>query len=110
MAYADAGIAMKHGANPPKALEQMARVIKPGGQLIFLEHGRAPDPGVVSWQDRFTPFWKRIAGGCHLNRKVDELIVGAGFHITELKTFYLPGPRPMTYTYQGIAQVPRPGE
>jgi len=97
-------------ANPPKALEQMARVMKPGGQLIFLEHGRAPDPGVVSWQDRLTPYWKRIAGGCHLNRKVDDLIVGAGFHITELKTFYLPGPRPMTYTYQGTAQAPRPRE
>jgi ubiquinone/menaquinone biosynthesis C-methylase UbiE len=92
-------------ANPRKALEQMARVMKPGGRLIFLEHGRAPDPGVVSWQNRLTPYWKRIAGGCHLNRKVDELITDAGFQITELKTFYLPGPRPMTYTYQGIAQV-----
>jgi ubiquinone/menaquinone biosynthesis C-methylase UbiE len=97
-------------ANPSKALQQMARVMKPGGHLIFLEHGRAPDPGVTWWQDRLTPSWKRIAGGCHLNRKVDELIIGAGLQITELKTFYLPGPRPMTYTYQGIAQVPRPGE
>src|SRR3954451_7936256 len=96
-------------ANPTKALEQMARVMKPGGQFMFLEHGRAPDSGVVSWQDRLTPYWKRIAGGCHLNRKVDELITDAGFQITELKTFYLPGPRPMAYTYQGIAQVP-PGE
>ena len=92
-------------ANPPKALEQMARVMKPGGHLMFLEHGRAPDVGVASWQDRLTPYWKRIAGGCHLNRKVDELITDAGFQITELKTFYLSGPRPMTYTYQGIAQV-----
>ena len=92
-------------ANAPKALQQMARVIKPGGRLMFLEHGRAPDPGVVAWQDRLTPYWKRIAGGCHLNRKVDELITNAGFQITELKTFYLPGPRPIAYTYQGIAQV-----
>jgi ubiquinone/menaquinone biosynthesis C-methylase UbiE len=92
-------------ADPLKALEQMARVMKAGGKLTFLEHGRAPDPGVVSWQDRLTPYWKRIAGGCHLNRKVDELITDAGFQITEVKTFYLPGPRPMTYTYQGIAQV-----
>jgi hypothetical protein len=84
--------------------------MKPGGQLMFLENGRAPDPEVVSWQDRLTPYWKRIAGGCHLNRKVDELIIGAGFQITELKTFYLSGPRPMTYTYQGIAQVARPRE
>jgi ubiquinone/menaquinone biosynthesis C-methylase UbiE len=92
-------------ANPSKALGQMARVMKPGGRLMFLEHGRAPDPRVASWQDRLTPYWKRIAGGCHLNRQVDELIIGAGFQITELKTFYLSGPRPMTYTYQGIAQV-----
>jgi ubiquinone/menaquinone biosynthesis C-methylase UbiE len=92
-------------ADAPKALQEIGRVIKPGGRLIFLEHGRAPDSRVVLWQDRLTPYWKRIAGGCHLNRKVDELIIGAGFQITELKKFYLPGPRPITYTYQGIAQV-----
>ncbi len=91
--------------NAPKALEQMKRVLKASGRLIFLEHGRAPDPGVVVWQDRLTPVWKRIGGGCHLNRKVDELIAAAGFHIVELKTCYLPGPRPMAYTYQGFAQL-----
>jgi ubiquinone/menaquinone biosynthesis C-methylase UbiE len=91
-------------ANAPKALEQMKRVLKASGRLIFLEHGRAPDPGVVVWQDRLTPIWKRIAGGCHLNRKVDALILAAGFRIVELKTCYLPGPRPMTYTYQGFAR------
>jgi len=91
-----------HASN---ALHEMKRVLKPGGRLIFLEHGRAPDPGVILWQDRLTPFWKRIAGGCHLNRKIDELITEAGFQITELRTDYLPGPRPMTYTYQGFAQT-----
>jgi ubiquinone/menaquinone biosynthesis C-methylase UbiE len=91
--------------NAPKALEQMKRVLKPGGHLIFVEHGRAPDHGVAVWQDRLTPAWKRIGGGCHLNRKVDELITKAGFQITDLRTFYLPGPRPMTYTYQGLAHV-----
>ena len=96
--------------NVPKALQQIKRLLKPGGRLMFVEHGRAPDHGVVVWQDRLTPFWKRIAGGCHLNRKVDELISAAGFQITELKTFYLPGPRAMTYTYQGFAQVPQAGE
>jgi ubiquinone/menaquinone biosynthesis C-methylase UbiE len=89
----------------PKALQEMKRVLKAGGRLIFLEHGRAPDPGVVVWQDRLTPVWKRIGGGCHLNRKPDELITGAGFQITELRTCYLPGPRPITYTYQGFAQA-----
>ena len=86
------------------ALQQMHRVLKPSGRLIFLEHGRATDPRVVAWQDRLTPLWKRFTGGCHLNRKVDELIAAAGFRITELKTCYVPGPRPMTYTYQGCAQ------
>ncbi len=97
-------------ANAPQALEQLKRVLKASGRLIFLEHGRAPDPGVIAWQDRLTPFWKRIAGGCHLNRKVDQIITGAGFQITELKTFYLPGPRPMTYTYQGFARLMQPAK
>jgi ubiquinone/menaquinone biosynthesis C-methylase UbiE len=91
--------------NAPKALEKMKRVLKPGGQLIFVEHGRAPDRGVAVWQDRLNPTWKRIGGGCNLNRQVDELLIEAGFHITDLRKFYLRGPRPMTYTYQGLAQV-----
>lgn len=90
--------------NAQKALKQINRVLKTNGRLIFIEHGRAPDPGIALWQDRLTPIWKRIGGGCHLNRKVDELIVAAGFQILELKTCYLPGPRPTTYTYQGCAQ------
>jgi ubiquinone/menaquinone biosynthesis C-methylase UbiE len=89
--------------NPSQALVQMRRVLKTQGRLLFIEHGRAPDPGVVAWQDRLTPIWRKIGGGCHLNRKIDELIVSAGFQIAELKTYYLPGPRPMTYTYQGFA-------
>ena len=87
-----------------RALEQMRRVLKPEGRLIFVEHGRAPDRKVAAWQDRLTPVWKHATGGCHLNRKVDDLITGAGFHIMELTTSYLPGPRPMTYTYQGAAR------
>jgi ubiquinone/menaquinone biosynthesis C-methylase UbiE len=91
-------------ANPAAALQQMKRVVKPNGRLIFVEHGRSADARVAAWQDRITPFWKRIGGGCHLNRNVDELISGAGFQISEQKTFYLPGPRPLTYTYQGVAR------
>jgi ubiquinone/menaquinone biosynthesis C-methylase UbiE len=90
--------------NVEQALRQMKRVLKPSGRLIFLEHGRSPDPSVVAWQDRLTPLWKRFTGGCHLNRKMDELITAAGFQITELKTCYLSGPRPMSYIYQGFAQ------
>jgi ubiquinone/menaquinone biosynthesis C-methylase UbiE len=92
------------------ALQQVKRVLRANGRLIFIEHGLAPDPGVVVWQDRLTPLWRRIAGGCHLNRKVDELLTEAGFRITELQTRYLPGPRAMTYTYQGFAQPMRAGE
>ncbi len=91
-----------------KALEEARRVLKPTGRLIFLEHGRAPDPKVIAWQDRLTPIWKRVGGGCHLNRKIDGLILNSGFRITELKAEYLPGPRPMTYTYQGFAEVSVP--
>ena len=71
----------------------------------FVEHGRSPDAGVAAWQDRLTPAWKHIGGGCHLNREIDALVTKAGFAIDELKTCYLPGPRPMTYTYQGFAHV-----
>jgi ubiquinone/menaquinone biosynthesis C-methylase UbiE len=91
-------------ADPPSALRQMKRVLRPSGLLIFVEHGRAPDSKVSTWQDRITPVWKRIGGGCHLNRKIDVLLMEAGFKIEELKTNYLPGPRPMTYTYQGFAR------
>jgi ubiquinone/menaquinone biosynthesis C-methylase UbiE len=92
--------------DPQTALREMKRVLKADGRLIFVEHGRAPDTAVARWQDRLTPLWKRIGGGCHLNRKIDEIIQEAGFQIQELTTSYIPGPRPMTYTYQGIAQMP----
>ena len=83
----------------------MKRVLRWDGRLIFIEHGRAPDAGVAAWQDRLNPIWKHIGGGCQLNRKIDELLRHAGFQIDELRTSYLPGPRPMTYTYQGFAHV-----
>jgi len=90
--------------DPQRALQQVRRVLKRDGHLIFIEHGRAADPKVAAWQDRLTPAWKHIGGGCHLNRKVDDLLRAAGFQIVELATCYLPGPRPMTYTYQGLAR------
>jgi ubiquinone/menaquinone biosynthesis C-methylase UbiE len=93
---------------PERALREVRRVLKENGRLIFVEHGHSPDRGVAKAQDLVTPLWKRIGGGCHLNRKVDELITAAGFRITELKTNYIPGPRPMTYTYQGLAEPQGP--
>lgn len=92
--------------NPAAALQQMKRVLKPEGRMFFIEHGRSADPRVEVWQDRITPFWKAIGGGCHLNRKIDDIIRAAGFQITEQKNFYLPGPHIMTYTYQGVAHLP----
>ncbi len=56
------------------------------------------------WQDRLTPLWKRIAGGCHLNRPLANLIRNAGFQIAQMETGYMPGPKPMTYTYEGSAR------
>ncbi len=85
-------------ANAPQSLLEVKRILKPDGRLLFLEHGRAPDANVASWQDRITPVWRHIAGGCTLNRKMDELIAQAGFRITELITGYMRGPRPMTRT------------
>jgi ubiquinone/menaquinone biosynthesis C-methylase UbiE len=85
------------------ALGEMRRVLKPGGRLLFVEHGRAPEPGVARWQDRINPFWQRISGGCRLNRKIDDLLVDAGFHVDRLDTGYIPGPRIMTFLYEGAA-------
>lgn len=85
------------------ALFEMHRVLRPGGELFFSEHGRAPDTGVVRWQDRLNPLWRRLSGGCNLNRAIPDLLGAAGFSLPELSTLYLPGPRLMTYTYWGTA-------
>lgn len=85
------------------ALREMRRVLKPGGRLLFCEHGLAPDLPVVRWQKRLAPLWKPLAGGCHLDRDIPVLIGAGGFHIRELNTGYLKGPRPMTHVYRGWA-------
>ena len=89
--------------DPISALQEMARVLKPDGRLLFCEHGLAPDLSVERWQHRLTPFWKPIAGGCHLDRDIPALIRAGGFAIDELSEAYLPGPRPMSYVYSGVA-------
>jgi ubiquinone/menaquinone biosynthesis C-methylase UbiE len=91
----------------PKALAEVRRVLKADGKLVFTEHGRAPEATVVRWQNALTPVWKRIGGGCHLNRPIDQLIVAAGFRIDGLKTGYMKGPKPMTFMYEGAASFVR---
>lgn len=86
------------------ALREVRRVLRPSGQFLFVEHGRAPDERVEHWQNRLTPMWKRLAGGCHLNRPIRQLVEDAGFGIARLETGYMRGPRPMTYMYEGAAR------
>jgi ubiquinone/menaquinone biosynthesis C-methylase UbiE len=86
------------------ALSEMRRVLKPHGQLLFVEHGLAPEEKVRKWQNRLTPLWKRFTGGCHLNRPIRDLIENAGFAMTQINTGYIEGPKTMTFFYQGIAR------
>lgn len=73
------------------ALEETRRVLKPGGRILFSEHGLAPDAKVAKWQRRVEPVWKPLAGGCHLTRDVQALLGEVGFAIEDAETMYLPG-------------------
>jgi ubiquinone/menaquinone biosynthesis C-methylase UbiE len=86
------------------ALQEMRRVLKPSGELLFVEHGRSPDQKVRRWQDRLTPVWKRLGGGCHLNRPIRELLEQSGFRIERIDTGYMKGPKPMAFMYEGRAR------
>ncbi|HEX4879815.1 MAG TPA: class I SAM-dependent methyltransferase [Limnobacter sp.] len=88
---------------PVQALQEMRRVLKPGGKLLFCEHGLAPDANVRNMQNRLQPVWGKLAGGCHLNRDIRALLKAGGFALDEIETMYVPGPRAFTYNYWGQA-------
>jgi hypothetical protein len=87
-----------------RAREEMRRVLKPSGRLLFVEHGLAPEPSVRNWQNRLDPLWTRVGGGCHLNRPIETLLTGTGFEIDRLQTGYMQGPKFMTFMYEGAAR------
>ena len=90
-------------ADVRSALEEARRILRSDGHLVFCEHGRAPDQSVQKWQDRLNPLWKRIGGGCNLNRPIPELIEQGGFTIRSMDTMYLPGWKPASFNYWGTA-------
>ena len=86
------------------ALEEARRVLKPGGKLLFCEHGLAPDKNVQRWQNRLNPVWNKFGGGCNLNRAIPELIEQAGFSIHSMDSMYIPGWKPASFNYWGVAR------
>jgi len=92
---------------PSRVLSEMLRILRPGGQALFLEHGRAPDADVAKWQDRVEPVWKKLAGGCHLTRPIGSAFRGAGFEVEPLGQGYLPkAPKFAMWNEWGVARRP----
>jgi ubiquinone/menaquinone biosynthesis C-methylase UbiE len=89
--------------NAIDALRERRRVLKPTGRLLFAEHGLAPEPNIQRWQNWLTPAWKRVGGGCHLNRAISRLIEESGFCVEQLSTGYVTGRNPLTFMYEGAA-------
>lgn len=86
-----------------QVVREMRRILRPGGKLFFLEHGRAPDRSVAKWQDRIEPYWKPVAGGCHLTRPITAAVAGHGFEVERLGQRYAPGtPRPVGWMEWGV--------
>ena len=90
--------------DPVKALVEMRRILKPDGEILFCEHGRAPDQNIAKWQTRIDPIWSRLAGGCQSGRDIPSLLTEAGLTTTELHQHYIPGPKVLSYNYWGRAR------
>ncbi|MCW8925327.1 MAG: class I SAM-dependent methyltransferase [Xanthomonadales bacterium] len=85
------------------AMAEIRRVLKPGGKLLFCEHGKAPDERVLRWQNRLNPVWKAFSGGCNLHRPIPEILDRGGFRSGDMQTMYLPGWKPASFNYWGTA-------
>lgn len=96
-------------ADQAQVVREMRRILKPGGRLLFLEHGRAPEPKVARWQDRIEPWWKPVMGGCHLTRPITPAVAAGGFTVEPLGQRYLPGmPRPFAWMEWGVGVKAEP--
>ncbi|MBW2376812.1 MAG: methyltransferase domain-containing protein [Deltaproteobacteria bacterium] len=90
-----------------RALRGMRRVLRPGGHLLFCEHGAAPDEGVRRWQERLNPIWRRFSGGCNINKDIPGLLESSGFRVVVDERMYIPGVKALSYNYWGSAAADR---
>lgn len=90
--------------NTDKAFEEIRRVLKTNGKLVFCEHGKAPDKVIQKWQHMINPLWKRLGGGCNLNRDIPMIIKENGFKMKNMETMYIPGWKPVSFNYWGTAE------
>ncbi|MGI9235432.1 MAG: class I SAM-dependent methyltransferase [Woeseiaceae bacterium] len=91
--------------DPEKALAGIRRVLKPKGQLLYCEHGKAPDENVHRWQERLNPLWKKISGGCNMHRDIPSILRASGFVVEDDNRMYIPGARALSYNYWGSARI-----